>query len=95
MPTDERQKQTPIWPWVLIGVIPLLYWFSIGPFIHWKTSARTRRQYHTRQKVVQRFYAPMIWLEIQDPTGAIRKFDLWIATPWVKPGFNWAALPEK
>jgi len=94
--TDEK-KESParIWPWVLIGMIPLLYWLSAGPFMRWQTSARTRREYHARLKLEQQIYVPILWLEPHDPTHAIGKLDYWMIQPWENKGLNWATLSEE
>jgi len=93
--TEKKESQAPIWLWVLIGIIPLIYWFSFGPFIRWETSASARKQYHARVMLGQSIYAPIAWLERHDPTRAVSKLDLWLMTPWIKIGFSYTDLPEE
>ena len=91
---NRTERQARIWPWVLIAIMPLLYWFSIGPFFRWEHAARTQRQYRERKKLAKRLYAPIIWLERHDPTQAIFIFDGWYIRLCTNPGFSAAALPK-
>jgi hypothetical protein len=96
MKADEKQRQALIWPFVLIAAVPLLYWLSAGPFMHWQYSARTRREYHARLDLQKRIYFPIHWLESKDPSHAILKVDLWMIQPWKNTGLtNLATLPDQ
>ena len=90
----EKQRHAPIWPWVLTTVVLLmLYWFSVGPFVHWRQSAKTRQEYYARNSLAARIYAPIFWVLQNDPTHLTYKAYCWTIQPWAKPGFDWIALP--
>lgn len=94
--TGENQRHARFWPWVLIVIGPrLIYFFSVGPFVRWRQSARTRNEYWTRVRLERDIYAPLIWLDMHDPTRGFNNLTRRIVRPWEKPGFNWTALPEQ
>ncbi len=96
MTPNEHARSTGVWIWPLLVIgLPLLYWLSIGPFFHWEQSAHTQEQYHSRKKLERRVYAPVIWFEKHDPTGALFKIDYLYIQPWVKVPFDLAKLPAQ